>query len=64
LRNFYQPVHSLGIDKHSKNYDFMRREMETEIHKNREMQMRSLREHVNGLKYRPHPVDIVDPLRQ
>lgn len=60
LRNFYQPVHTLGLDKHSKNYDFVRREMETEIHRNREMQMRSLQDHVNGFKYKPHLAESTD----
>ena len=38
--------------------------MESEIMRNRELQSRSLREHVAGLKYKPHLNEAVDPLRQ
>ena len=38
--------------------------MESEILKQREIQSRSLRDHVAGLKYKPHLSEIADPLRQ
>eukprot|EP00347_Sterkiella_histriomuscorum_P008518 403344795 len=60
LRSFYKPVNELGIDKHKKNYEIQRKQMENEIRKQRDLQSKSIREHVAQLRYKPHLNDFKD----
>jgi hypothetical protein len=47
----------MKIDRHLKNYNFMKKQMEQDIKRNRDMNMQSLKEHVAGLRYKPHISD-------
>lgn len=37
LRNFYKPITEMKIDKHQKDYEIIKRQMENEIRRQREM---------------------------
>ncbi len=47
----------MKIEKHSKNYNFIKKQMEQDIKRNRDLNMLSLKEHVAGLRYKPHISD-------
>lgn len=53
----------MGIDKHKRNYDLMKKQMDHEIKRNRDMSVKELKEHVANLKYRPHINDRKDFLK-
>ena len=44
----------MGIQKHQRNYDITKKNIESEIKRHRDMSMKELREHVRNMKYRPH----------
>jgi len=64
LRNFYKPITDMKIDKHQKDYDMVKRQMDSEIRRQREMSQKQIREHIARLKYRPHLTDYKDEARQ
>jgi hypothetical protein len=64
LRNFYKPVTDLKIDKHQRNYEMHKRQMDSDIRKQRNLSMKNIREHVASLKYKPHLTDYKDELQQ
>ncbi|CDW73052.1 UNKNOWN [Stylonychia lemnae] len=64
LRDMFQPIKDLKINKHTKKYEATRKQMETEIKKQRNLSMKSLQEHMSRLKYQPHLSDEFDEMRK
>ena len=54
------PIEKLGIEKHMKNYEISKKQVEHDIRKQRDLHLKSIKEHVAGLKYKTHITDMKD----
>lgn len=60
MRKFHKPIEQLDLDKHMSKYNRTKKEVETVIQKQRELNANSLKEHVAKLNYKTHLFDMRD----